>query len=775
MELVYENRPINFKKIWRTFLKYRWKNLFIIFSFILLGTTYHLLSTKKYEPFVTVHIKNIPAELQRDFFGNSVGGASPDIETEMDILKSDFLLEKSIKKIDKDVRYFNYDGFKKKEYYKNAPFIVTNYKIFNKKIYGREIEIVDLGDKFKLHIKKSISDYLKPNFLVKPEDRLEDFTKIYPYGSIAITKDIALRIVKRAPFKGSKIRFQINSMEALLKSTKKDFNVITASKDSSVIKATYKDNISKRAKDFLNSLLENYISYSAKEQIEDKSKQLEFVNKQLSDMGISVKDAENSLEKFKSQNSITDIEVQTAELIRKIGELENSLQEAQIEYKNINQVVQRIKRGEYASLSSMGQNYPAIGDLLRTLEENRVRRNELLANYTNRHPDVVSLNRSIQDLKNSIKSIAYGIKDNAKEKIATIKKELNSSKEMLQKLPTIDKRLGQFERKFEINNNIYRYLLEKQSELSIEKAALSSNKKVLDFAKELREPSNLKLPFIILLSTLFGVVASLIYTIFKAKSSDKIDTVETLSEITKIPVFGSIPKFNGENEKNRSHILANPNSPVSESIRKIRELITYTYPDDKSQVILATSSKYGEGKTTLASSLVAAFALADKKSIVLSLDLRNPTLHKSFGLPNSSGVVNLLRGEVELKKAIWEHSVYENLNIITSGPTPNNPSELIASKKMGELIEELKKEYDYIILDTPPLNDISDTISLLKYSDINLFVVREDYSDEKSLIKLNSFIERLGIKNSAIIFNATTEINFIKNENRTSLLLQRAI
>jgi len=169
---------------------------------------------------------------------------------------------------------------------------------------------------------------------------------------------------------------------------------------------------------------------------------------------------------------------------------------------------------------------------------------------------------------------------------------------------------------------------------------------------------------------------------------------------------------------------------------------------------LVTSNIPNEGKTVVAANLASVIGMSEKRVIILSLDLRRPEMHHKFGLSNKVGMSDLLAGKVSLKEAIWEHAIYPNLNIITSGRIPPNPAELLSSNKMKSVIEALKKEYDYIILDTPPINYVADAVTLFKLADINLFVVKSDFTEVKHINEFNKLVEKLSLENVGIILNS---------------------
>ena len=176
-------------------------------------------------------------------------------------------------------------------------------------------------------------------------------------------------------------------------------------------------------------------------------------------------------------------------------------------------------------------------------------------------------------------------------------------------------------------------------------------------------------------------------------------------------------------------------------------------------MIVVSSTVPGEGKTTIATNLAAVFGMSDKKTIVLSLDMRRPMLHRVFGLTNKIGMSTVLSKNNTLKEVIWEHKKIKNLDIITSGPIPPNPSELMQSGKIDEIIDELRKEYDYIIIDAPPMGMVTDALLLMKLADISLIVFRSEYSEKEYIKSLEDMVRSYHIQNVGIVLNSVKPKN----------------
>ena len=234
--------------------------------------------------------------------------------------------------------------------------------------------------------------------------------------------------------------------------------------------------------------------------------------------------------------------------------------------------------------------------------------------------------------------------------------------------------------------------------------------------------------------------------------NNSIQNAEDVSKQTQIPVIGVVGVYK---DKGELAVFEKPKSALSESFRAIRSSLQFLYKKqhvEGGKTLMITSSISGEGKTFCSINIATVFALSEKKTVIVGLDLRKPKLAEEFNLSNDVGVVNYLIKQKNLKE-ITNSTPIPYLDVILSGPVPPNPSELIIGEVMADLIEELKKEYDYIILDTPPVGLVSDSLELGQYADVSLYIVRQNITKKGMIPLLNNRVKRGEMKNVSIILN----------------------
>jgi capsular exopolysaccharide synthesis family protein len=756
MQIEFEGSSFSFKKIITALFKYKWINLFILMLTLLFGLTYYYLKHPTYESTATLEILTNPLENRKDFFGNIIGRAHG-IETEIDILKSEFLLNKTLHSIDRNVAYYKKYMFKDTLLYDKKPFELKEISIDNKSVFNKVFNVRHIDkNRFELSYKRSLLSQLLELLpsSIRPVNLDIPKKRIYRYGEVVKLPHCSFVVKKTGLYQRAEYSFEFNKYEDIINSIKKSISIKPASYKSSVLRITYKDKIAKRAQDFLNAYIENYLSYSKRNMVETDDKTLEFINKQLNLISGKLENSENSLQGYKRANNISDLETQKKQAVDKLSSFQEQLKNAEVELNVIKNIYKKVMAGQYNSISSLAKNYPVLNIMLENLEDQKLEKEKKLSIFTKFHPDVISLTKGINNMQKNIVEISKSILDRSYERVSSLRKVVREYTYKLQALPKLEQELVKHKRLFTVNDKVYNYLLQKQSELSIEKASTILNKKILDYAKQPDRPLSPRLGSVLATSLFLGFVFALLHTLLRVKFDTKIKDRYDVHTLTDIPLFGLIPFVKNREKYNSAYVLDEPNSKASEAFRMIKNNLEYSATDKNSKVILITSSVPNEGKTTVSANLSAVLGMGEKKCIILSLDLRRPDLHHRFGLSNKIGMSDVLSNKVDIKDATWENEQYKNFNIVTSGNIPPNPAELLASKRMKELIEELKKSYDYIVLDTPPFEYVSDALSLMKYADITLFVVKSEFSESRYIKEINKLVKKVGIENAGIILNS---------------------
>ncbi|MGM0613104.1 MAG: polysaccharide biosynthesis tyrosine autokinase, partial [Bacteroidota bacterium] len=300
----------------------------------------------------------------------------------------------------------------------------------------------------------------------------------------------------------------------------------------------------------------------------------------------------------------------------------------------------------------------------------------------------------------------------------------------------------------EVNDKIYTFLLQRRAETGIQKAGNVSDYKVINRSRSANvvfpKPSmNYSIAFII------GIMLPLVIILIRDFFDNKIHTHDEIQKLTSVPVLGVI---NHSKLSSNTSVIFKPKSILAESFRALRTSLQFYMPGDDKKVITVTSTLSGEGKTFISINLGSIMALSGRKTLIISGDLRKPRVFDDFNLSNETGLTSYLIGK-QNKEDLVQFSGFENLYVVTSGPVPPHPSELLESQKMSDLLNEFKKDFDFIVIDTPPIGLVTDAIYLMNQSDAIIYAARQNYTPKNAINTLNDFVEKSKIKNVSVVLN----------------------
>ena len=301
---------------------------------------------------------------------------------------------------------------------------------------------------------------------------------------------------------------------------------------------------------------------------------------------------------------------------------------------------------------------------------------------------------------------------------------------------------------------MYEYLLKKEAENKIIQFATFSDYQIIDHAYTSTHPIKNKQSLILILSLIVGFIFASLLAFIRNHFNQDIQSQQDIEKLTTLPIYGSIP-FQKQ-KRYELKVNTDDKSPFTESFRTLRTNLQFIKKENSSTTILITSTVASEGKTTVSANLASILAKAHYNTLLINLDIRKPTLHKFFSLSNEIGITNYLNGQCSLEEIISK-TEFGNLDIITSGPIPQNPSELILSKRLSSLLALVKTKYDYIIIDTAPIGIVTDTKNLMQYSDLNLMILKEDYAKKEFIKTLEQMIEKHNFKNIGLLLNASKD------------------
>lgn len=548
-----------------------------------------------------------------------------------------------------------------------------------------------------------------------------------------------------------KLYFVINNRINLISHFNRRIEIDLLSKTGSMLRISMTG--VNKAKDvvFINKLVEVFQEISLDKKNSEADRRIQFIDDQLIGISDSLLITENKLQQFRSSHRVMDLSAQGQAIIAQVTILENEKARLNLESDYYDYLANYLNK-EVSSEAiivpiTMGISDPALTRLVEELANLQSQLSSRGAGEMNPLQNLMA--ERVRNTKNTLRESLDGLRRANSLAIAENQRQINRINNQASALPVTERQLLGIERKFKLNDELYTFLLEKRSEQLMQKASNMADSEIIDPADtniySVVSPNRPKVYFLGLIAGC-GIPFVILFLTFLL---DKKLKYEEIGEITDIPIIGTIPH---NLDKNSTIIFDAPNSIISEAFRLLRTKMQFLTKEAKAPVILITSAQPGDGKTFTAINLASVYSLLGKKTILLGFDLRKPKIFDDFNLDNEKGISTWLIGKDKLEDIIKETS-FDNLSIITAGPLPPNPSELISLDKTGELVRLLKKEYDYILIDSPPIGIVSDTFHLGSLADSCLIVARHKGTYRDMFKKTIDEIKVSGLNGVCLVIN----------------------
>lgn len=529
-------------------------------------------------------------------------------------------------------------------------------------------------------------------------------------------------------------------------------NIEFAKNSDKIIRVSVSTQDPKLGADIIEALLQFY----NQDIIEDKNRsavQTEaFILDRLVMISGELRDVENRLQAYRQAHNVTNIETQSAMNLNLKSGYEEQLAQVETEMGLLDEIERMVSASDiYQTLPAVINNQ-TLAQIIESYNKKVNNLNRTLEGSTSDNPLVVSMRDELSRDKMRILQNIASNKRSLTAQRSSLRNLENRSAGQLASTPTIDKGLNEIFREQQVKVNIYTFLLQRREEIALQKTLATNTARLIDDPTGDVPVSPRKMS-IYAMALLIGLAIPAAIIFLRRMLFPIFSDQEELERITKVPVLGEIC-HSSKAEKREVVVGQNASTPIAELFRLLRNNISFTRSGVDSRVILVTSSVSGEGKTFIASNLAMTYALMGKKVVVVGFDLRRPMLAHSFGFSNQQGVTTYLSGqEHDLDKLIKQTRENPNLYVLSAGPVPPNPNELMMSSNMGRLMSQLRDEFDYVILDTAPVGVISDTFLITRYSDLQLYVTRANYSTKSSLKVLHDAVKSGKFSSVYIVLN----------------------
>lgn len=540
------------------------------------------------------------------------------------------------------------------------------------------------------------------------------------------------------------------------------------SKTTTIAQLTLKDEIPQRAIDYLKQLVICYNEQANDDKNEIARRTEEFINGRLEKINAELGNTEGQLSSYKRANNVVDVQLNAGQALQNQGEYDQKLNEANTQVALINSLSQAVRANkEYQVLPvNVGIADASVNDLISKYNEIALQRNRLLQSASENSPTVTPLTSQLDELNGSIRRAMDQAKRNVEIQRGSVASQYNKYTSQTSQSPEEQRILGQIGRQQEVKSGLYLMLLQKREENSISLAATADKGRLIDDPQFTGKISP-KSPIVLLIALILGIAIPSFILFLIQFFRYKIDGHEDVVKLTNLPILADVAVAS-ETAKTKADIVVheNQNNLMEEIFRSMRTNLQFLMKENE-KVIMFTSTTSGEGKTFNAANLAVSFALLGKKVILVGLDIRKPRLAELFEIDDHHhGITQLLMKEhpteAEVKSQIVSSGIHNNLDLLMAGPIPPNPSELVARTSLEDIMEVLKKAYDYVLIDTAPVGLITDTLQIARIANATVYMCRADYTARDSFNLINGLYEEKKLPNMSIVING---IDMSKKKN----------
>ena len=673
-----------------------------------------------------------------DLLGDLGGllGTKSTVDNEAEILKTRYLMEQVVKDMNLNITYYRKGTLKKVELYE-SPY---------------QVKVVAAADTIKA-TDVEVS-FLKNNQVAVSADGIDTLVALDRSFTIPFVGVVQVIKGSAVPVLDEKYAFNIMSVDSKVIALMDAITVEVKNKQVTIIDLSLTHAIPKKGEDILSKLIEKYVQANLTDKNEVADSTVKFIQNRLAYIGGELGGLEGNIQNFKQENNLADMTEQSKLLVQTTGQYVNDLGKIETQISILKSLQDYLKdegknkRVLPSSLIPADLVFNGAVEKYNSLTLERARR---LIGVTEANPGIQLMDKEIANARADIESNISTTLDGFLITRNRINGQMKKAEGQVRNVPKVERNYLNLARQQQIKQELYIFLMQKSEETAISKTSNIANSKTIDPPKSEVKPFSPKRMVVYLFGLVAGLVIPLGLMYVKDLLNDKIQTKEDIIRITPVPIIGEI----SHDEGNDNMVVANSSrSAISEQFRALRTNLSFFFKNSDEKVILLTSSMSGEGKSFVAINLGQILALTGKKVLLMELDLRKPGLSAKLEISNPIGFTNYVTSpELTSNDIVKPLKIQENLFVVSSGPIPPNPAELLLSERTKTLMQELKQQFDYIIIDAPPVGIVTDAQLLASYSDVCLYLVRQNYTLKQQLNIVDDLSKSQKMKGLSIVVN----------------------
>ncbi len=740
---------INLREVFEKY-SYHWK--WFLFGLILalaLAYSYLQYTHNQYKVTSTIFIEDkdsggMPSEMEAFAdLGILGGGKKKSIINETGVLRSRTLIERVVKDLGIHITYFK-EG-----------------NIVNSEIYGEDIPF-----KVNFFIKDSILQKMDTLFKITALSKTK-YAIINADGelikSVVFGKNVKTGYgeINITPYKDSNIKMdetiivKISPLKKVAKGYRKRITIEPEDKKSSLLILSLTDKVKQKAQDILDNLVVQYNNDAIEYKTLISENTDQFINDRIKDISVDLTRVDKGVEDFKTKNRLTDITTEAgldlqsnAELQRKIVDLNSQLKMVEFIQAHIRNNKETLIPANLGVRDASTNNNTSIYNRL-LLERNRI-----IKGSSKRNPTVVNLDTQLATLRQSIEQSLVNLRSSLNFSLSEARNQEYRISSKRKVAPQQEREFQDIKRKQQIIESLYLYLLQKREENAISLGIPVPNAKIIDKADGSNLPVSPKRLLVYLIGVVLGLLIPFIIISIRSLLDNMVHSYEDVEAVVKAPIIGDIPKTSS---KKKVIITDTDNSNIAESFRLLRTNVNFMLSGAKEEAksIFVTSTLSSEGKTFIAINLASSLALLNKKVLLIGADIRKPKIATYLSINPAKGLTHFLMDKNMDVSDVIIYNKETNMDLIDSGEIPPNPSELLLNGRFEDVLTYAKQHYDYIIIDTAPVNMVTDTLLLGHHADLFVYVVRAEYLDKRMLKVPQTMFENKRLPNMTMLINDT--------------------
>lgn len=662
-----------------------------------------------------------------------INDRAQNIQSEIEILKSKPLMARVVDSLHLQFSYYAIGKIKTVNVYRTRPFNVN------------VVSITDSGRSFALKIK----------FISEKEFRINGSTQVYKFGD-TYKNNNGTFIITGFPNTPASGEYKVvwSSTKSAAAAYAGALLVTPKTPGTGILNISMVTYNSELGADIINSLMNEYALYTIEQKREESDKTLSFISSRLDVTSDQLDSVQKAVIDFRNRHNLIDGTVQTAQSFNNISEFDKIINEQRTRLTQVETITDYLKdkNTAYSKVPlTLGLDDPEFVNLVDEYNKAQMERQQLLnSGIGKENPLVIEANATVEKRRQGLMESLTTTKKLTNDVITDARAKSQASQGQLKTMPAVQKELARIEESEASFRGLKNYLEQEREKTAIKRASATANSTPTEKAVPTSRPVKPNKKAIQILAFLLGLGLPAMFIFISEILNDKVGTRFDIEKITSAPILGEI----GHSYSNNVLVVnKTTRSMVAEQFRIIRSNLQYILGKAEKSTILFTSSFSGEGKSYVTTNMGAVLALAGKKTVILEFDIRKPKVLAGLGMPKGPGITNYLVGKGNLSDMIKPVPGHDNLFVLGCGPIPPNPAELLLDPKMDDMFGWLQQNFDVVLVDTAPVGMVSDAMTLAKYANCTLYLVRQGHTFKKQIALIDEFYTDNKLPKISIIIN----------------------